>query len=293
MRVIHTIRGRVMIAAALAMLAAPTAFAAEEPTAAQLDQRLKRLENIINSGQLADILQRLDTLSQEIRQLRGEVETQTHRLEELRKRQRNLYGDLDRRIRELEVAARRPAETGGDDGDGGSAAGAAAGTASAAGSAAGTAAETGSEAAGAATGGDADTASSQPRDPKAERKAYDAAFQLLREGRYDEAAGEFSQFLKDFPDGPYADNARYWLGEARYVTRNFEPALEAFKTVVAQHPDSAKVPDARLKMGYTLYEMGRYDEARKALETVTKQHPDSAVARLAEERLVRMKNEGN
>ncbi|MDZ7828116.1 MAG: tol-pal system protein YbgF [Halofilum sp. (in: g-proteobacteria)] len=140
---------------------------------------------------------------------------------------------------------------------------------------------------------DAASESSQPRDPKAERKAYDAAFQLLREGRYDDAAGAFSQFLKDFPDGPYADNAQYWLGEARYVTRNFEPALEAFRTVVAQHPDSAKVPDARLKMGYTLYEMGRYDEARKVLETVTKQHRDSAVARLAEERLVRMKNEGH
>jgi len=290
MGVIHKIRGPAMIASALAMLAAPAAFAAEEPSAVQLDNRIKRLENIVNSGQLADIVQQLNSLSEEIRQLRGEVETQTHRLEELRQRQRNLYGDLDRRIRELEVAARRPATEESGDGDGDAATGAGAATQTA--SAGGSVAEAGGEATDTAASADMDEPV-EPRDPEAERKAYDVAFQLLREGRYDEAASEFGQFLQDFPDGPYADNARYWLGEARYVTRNFEPALKAFRAVIEQHPGSAKVPDARLKLGYTLYEMGRLDEAREVLRTVIKQHPDSAVARLAEERLVRIKNEGN
>lgn len=279
MRAIHSIRGAALAAVAFAVVAAsPLVLAQEEPDVQSLERRLQRLENIVNSGQLAEIVQQLDALSREIRELRGEIETQGHRLDELRKRQRNLYADLDRRLREMEVAGRvmepedeetTRANGGGDE-----------------------AADVAVQAALEANAGDGGEQGGE-RDPEAEREAYDAAFQLLREGRYEESAEAFRSFLEDFPDGPYADNARYWLGESRYVTRKFTPALEAFRQVVENHPGSAKIPDARLKMGYTLYEMARYDEAREVLQTVVDQHPDSAVARLAEERLVKMKNEGH
>lgn len=280
MRTIHSIRGTALAVVAFVFMgASPLALAQEEPDVQSLERRLQRLENIVNSGQLAEIVQQLDALSNEIRELRGEIETQGHRLDELRKRQRNLYADLDRRLREMEVAGRvmEPEEE-------------ADGEASQADAGADEAADTAVEAALEANAGDG--GGQAGGDPEAERKAYDAAFQLLREGRYQESAEAFQSFLEDFPDGPYADNARYWLGESRYVTRDFTPALEAFRAVVENHPGSAKIPDARLKMGYTLYEMARYDEAREVLQTVTRQHPDSAVARLAEERLVKMKNEG-
>lgn len=284
MRTIHSIRSVMLAAMALVLVAAPSPVPAQEEADVQsLERRLQRLENIVNSGQLAQIVQQLDALSGEIRELRGEIETQGHRLDELRERQRNLYADLDRRLRELEVAGRvmepeEPAD--GEAADAGND------------EAADVAVEAALEASTGESGDGSDEQGSE-RDPEAERKAYDAAFQLLREGRYEESAEAFRSFLEDFPDGPYADNARYWLGESRYVTRKFTPALEAFRQVVENHPGSAKVPDARLKMGYTLYEMARYDEAREVLQTVVKQHPDSAVARLAEERLVKMKNEGH
>lgn len=286
MRVIRPIRYAALAAVVLAFVAAPPPAVAQEEESVDvqsLERRLQRLENIVNSGQLADILQQLNTLSNEIRELRGEIEVQGHRIDELRKRQRNLYADLDRRLREIEVAGqvREPAEEAGADAE------------QAADAADTEAADVAVQAALEASTGGSDAEQQGERDPEAERKAYDAAFQLLREGRYEEAAEAFRQFLEDFPDGPYADNARYWLGESRYVTRNFTPALEAFRQVVENHPGSAKVPDARLKMGYTLYEMARYDEAREVLQSVIEQHPDSAVARLAEERLVKMKNEGH
>ncbi|MDZ7787334.1 MAG: tol-pal system protein YbgF [Halofilum sp. (in: g-proteobacteria)] len=129
------------------------------------------------------------------------------------------------------------------------------------------------------------------QDTNAERKAYDAAFGLLKDGRYSEAASAFSDFVEKYPEGPYSDNAQYWLGESRYVTRDFGAALEAFRKVVSNYPDSAKVPDARLKIGYSLYELERIDEAREALEQVMQEHDNSAVARLAEERLLKIKEE--
>ncbi|MEF8833525.1 MAG: YbgF trimerization domain-containing protein, partial [Halofilum sp. (in: g-proteobacteria)] len=100
-------------------LSAPVATA-DEPTTEELDRRMRRMENILDSGQIADLIQRTSELEREIRELRGELETQGHRMDELRKRQRNLYGDLDRRIRELEVAGAEAEESDKGSGDSGS-----------------------------------------------------------------------------------------------------------------------------------------------------------------------------
>ncbi|MDZ7749875.1 MAG: tol-pal system protein YbgF [Halofilum sp. (in: g-proteobacteria)] len=116
---------------------------------------------------------------------------------------------------------------------------------------------------------------------------------MLKNGRYDEAASSFQQFLQQHPEGPYADNAQYWLGESYYVTSQFEQALAAFRKVPENYPDSAKLPDARLKVGFTLYEMGRMDEARAVLRKVTEEHANSAVAGLAEDRLLKMEREAS
>ena len=118
-----------------------------------------------------------------------------------------------------------------------------------------------------------------------EKAAYERTFGLLREGAFEDAIIGFNQFLFKYPNGAYADNAQYWLGEAFYVTRDFEQAQKAFQKVLDQFPSSPKVPDAKLKLGFTMYELNRASEARKILEGVVKDYPDSSVARLAERRL--------
>lgn len=278
MRMARTVRP--IAACIVAALVAVPAGAQEKVDVDRLERRVERLENILDSGQLARLIQQLNSLEEEIRELRGEIETQGHRLDELRQRQRNLYADMDRRLRELEVAGARA-----DAGTAGEAAGTEGAQAAAA-----------AEDAARAAAGDEDTVGDQAADQartEDEREAYDAAFELLKDGRYDDAAEAFGHFLERHPDGPYADNAQYWLAESRYVTRDFEAALEAFRGVAEKYPDSAKVSDARLKIGYTLYELGRYDEARTALQQVVEEHPNTAVARLAEERLLKIRREGN
>ncbi len=270
----------------LAVAAAPVAMAAESGDDAELEQRVRRLENVVQSGQLAELIQRVRSLEREIRELRGQIDQQGHRLDQLRDRQRNLYGDLDRRLRDLELAQ---SDSGGADQGAGDAEGGDEGDpetgASAAEAAENAAEKTVSEG---ETSGDqaADAARSED-----EREAYDAAFDKLKQGRYESAATAFQSFLEEHPDGPYADNAQYWLGEAHYVTRDFERALEAFRKVPADYPDSAKVPDARLKIGYSLYELGRLDEAKKMLQKVREQHPNSAASRLAEDRILKIERE--
>ena len=78
----------------------------------------------------------------------------------------------------------------------------------------------GGGAAGAASGV-APRASGLPVPQGDDRANYQAAFDLLKDGKYPEAISGFKQFLTTFPNSALADNAQYWLGEAHYVTKQY------------------------------------------------------------------------
>jgi len=130
-------------------------------------------------------------------------------------------------------------------------------------------------------------------DSLAESKAYEHAFNLLRNKRYEPAIKAFDRFLKTYPNSEFADNAQYWIGEGYYVTRDFKAAAKSFNQLISTHPKSAKIADAHLKLGFSHYEMAEYKSARKSLGVVTKQHGKTTAARLAKERLDRMTKEGH
>ncbi len=200
---------------------------------------------------VVDLLLQVDRLQTELRQLRGQVETQGHEIERLKAKNRDLAADLDRRLRELEQ--NRAGTPAGDDAP-------------------------------------ANTAGRRPSAPSAEeQKHYDRAFALLKQGQYERAARDLQDFLAKYPGGTLAANARYWLGESRYVVKNYREALVEFRRVLKEYPDSDKSPDALLKVGYVLQELGEVDTARKTLADVIKRYPNTRAARSAEERLARLK----
>jgi len=142
----------------------------------------------------------------------------------------------------------------------------------------------------AGTGGGAASGagSAGPSASSVEQSVYTQAFEALKAGSYSVAITGFKDFLVSYPTSSLAENAQYWLGEAYYVTRDYDSASGAFHTVLQKWPDSRKAPDALLKLGFTQYEQKRYVEARKTLEQVTQKYPDSDGARLAAERLKRI-----
>jgi tol-pal system protein YbgF len=125
-----------------------------------------------------------------------------------------------------------------------------------------------------------------------DRANYQAAFDLLKDGQYQEAISGFGQFLRTFPDSALADNAQYWLGEGHYVTKQYTEALRNFRAVLEKYPDSRKTPDALLKIGYCAYELKNWAEARSALGQVVQRFGDTTAARLASQRLAKMDGEG-
>ena len=130
-------------------------------------------------------------------------------------------------------------------------------------------------------------------DMKSALSAYRDAFVLLKQNQHEQAILAFQEFLVSYPNTKYSANAQYWLGEANYVAKRYDIALEEFQKVLDIYPDSSKIPDARLKIGYTQYELEQWSEARSTLGRLRAQLPDTKVAGLAQQRLERMDREGH
>ena len=119
--------------------------------------------------------------------------------------------------------------------------------------------------------------------------AYREAFGLLKAGQYEQSIKGFSRYLQQYPNGQYADNAQFWVGEAYYVMRKFEPAITQYQKLISNYPDSQKQAHALLKIAYSFDELGRSDQAVKLLTQLKQKYPDSSAARLADERLQRIR----
>jgi tol-pal system protein YbgF len=277
-----------MWATRAALLACLLAVGVNAPAAsrAEVEARLDQLERKLDSRGLVDLMEQVKTMQRDLQELRGGIELQTHNLESLQKRQRDLYVDIDRRLHRLESGGAVEPINGaaGQDASGMTGPSGFAPVTSVQGSAA---PELNSAAGAVAV---APAATLNPAD---ERKDYDAALEILKQGRYNEASAAFQGFLQKYPGSSYADNAQYWLGEVFYVTRQFPQALAEFEKVPGNYPSSSKIADARLKIGYIQYEMKNWSEARQSLTQVVEGYPGTTTARLAQERLDRMKQEGN
>lgn len=127
-----------------------------------------------------------------------------------------------------------------------------------------------------------------PRASPDEEKAYLAAFELLRNGRYDDAILGFEHLLQNWPDGAHAASALYWSGEAHYIKREYQKALDGFLPLIERFPDSDRRPDAMFKAGYAHAELGRTADAQAMLQRVIDEHGDSNAANLARQRLERL-----
>ena len=220
-----------------------------------LEARLIRIERVIDNQSLIEMATRVDQLQSEIQTVRGETETLAFQTNNAAERQRDLYVDIDGRLQELELTLAQLQ----------------------------------------ISMQQLLTEEEAPPPPVllpgSDLDNYQSAFNLLRDGNYEEAAGAYEQFLAVFPSSPLADNAQYWLAETFYVQRQYMAALPAFQLVVGEYPGSSKLPDALLKIGFCNYELQQWSAAREALQRVVREFPSTTAARLATQRLERILQE--
>lgn len=249
-----------------ALLTGGVAPALQSATAT-VEQRLERLERVVNNQSLLEMLERLDTLQREVQLLRGQVEEQQHTITGLKERQRELYLDIDRRMSRIEREGAPAANVGGPAGNNNPPLTSASAPPAAA------------------------PVNEQSRIEQ-EREAYQKAFDMLRELRYAQATTAFRDFIKQYPDGRYAHIAQYWLGEAGYAQRDFRQAITDYNALLANYPNSPKLAEAMLKIGYSHYELKEADKARTVLQQLVQKYPDSTEAGQARNLLKRINKNG-
>lgn len=158
---------------------------------------------------LLDLMQQVEQLQSEVRNLRDMVEVQRHETEGLQNRSRELNADFDRRLREMETrtSSQSPAST------------------------------------------EAPVSANPATASAVQAEEYEAAFNLMKEGKYDRATNAFRAFIEKYPESSFADNAHYWIGEAHAARGDNAKARTAFEAVIKRFPDSdgAKLAAERLE----------------------------------------------
>jgi tol-pal system protein YbgF len=206
-----------------------------------------------SSTGLSGLFYELQVLQQEVQALRGMLEEQEHRLDRLARDQQEQYLDLDRRMQALRGGGGAPPSRppGGQQAPEPSF-------------------DSGSPASGGGGG------------PSSEREAYAAAFDLMKERRFEASAEAFNRLVQQYPNGAYTPNAFYWLGELYLAQEENERARQSFAQVTNLYPDHQKVPDALYKLGVVYHRLGDVGRAREYLNRVRREHPDSSAAGLAQ-----------
>jgi tol-pal system protein YbgF len=233
-----------------------------------IENRLARLERLLESQSLVDLLVRIDTIQMELQSMRGDIEVLNHSIDDLKKRQRDLYIDIDRRLVQLERGGK---------------------SASTSTSPGAQILQSNVNTTAAAVGIKSTSSSYAPAVTQDEQKQYQEAFNLLRELRYDKSIAAFNQFIATFPNGRYAHIAQYWVGEANYAQRDFKEAIKAYQKLITNYSKSPKVAEALLKIGYSYNELGDIKNAKSNLNKLVKRYPETTEASQAKNKLQKIK----
>lgn len=262
----------------------------------EMEARIAKMEQALNSQALLELYSKVETLEQELGKLNGQIEMLSNDNALLQKRQRDFYIDLDNRLRAIEqpdkrapsshpapksvphsMAEPQPEEQ----------------HAAAPSADAETAIQEPSSSAGTDSAVSANSVSAAANEPApdgaTENSAYKAAYDLFKNGEYANAIAQFESFLENYPQSNLAPGAAYWIGNARYAMRDYQLAIAAQKRLIGKYPNSNKVPDAYLNIATSQLEMGDSKASKHTLESILAKYPQSDAAKKAKQRLANIK----
>src|SRR5580700_7678343 len=283
-----TLRTLLLACLSVALLAAPAALAQDNGPEAdssvrerldRLEKQLQEVREIVlqarSTGRPIEIKDagpdpvvtalagRVDDMEQSLRGINGEVDDLTHRLDLARKDANDEKAEiaaLSDRVDKLEKAL-------------------------AALTAPPPAAQPAPADAGAADNGPPAPSADQG-DPKA---AYAHARQLLLDGDYPGAQAAFQTYVDQYGSTPMAPQARYWLGETKYVQEDYAGAAAAYIGAAKGWPQSAWAPDAVVKLALSLLQLNRPTDACAALGEFDRHYAKSGGAAKARADAARIK----
>lgn len=206
--------------------------ASAEPATSHMsmEQRVEQLERQMRNQ--VEVLKRNQALSQQLKELQGQLEVQSHDISVLKEQQKSQFSDLDQRVNDIShqktestTTDKKPTTT-----------------------------EVKKK------NSTASITTEDKKSPHAEKnkeekdkkqsgeKAYQAAYALLKNKNYDKAQSAFRKFIQTYPDDPNQMNAHYWLGFSYLLKSQPDKAITEFKTVIKLDTDHVRTAEATRKI---------------------------------------------
>jgi tol-pal system protein YbgF len=110
------------------------------------------------------------------------------------------------------------------------------------------------------------------------KAAYAHARQLLEDGDYPGASAELQAYIDRYGDTPSAPTARFWLGEAKFIQKDYPGAATAYLGAIRGWPKTSWAPEAVVKLSQSLLELGKPQDACGALGEFDRRYPKAAPA---------------
>jgi TolA-binding protein len=204
-----------------------------------------------------ELLLQIEQLRQETQALRGLIEELSYQLSQMSADQKTRYLDLDQRLGELvriqkDAVAVKPTQPN----------------------------------ASAVRGGFEPSPATQVAVPEiSDQDAYNTAFEMIRERKFDEALVALDSFVQVYPDSELVLDARFWRGQVFDVLGRDQEAIETFKGLTLAAPDYRRILQVKVKLGKLLIKNQDVINGRKILQEVITQSPESVEAGLASREL--------
>lgn len=109
------------------------------------------------------------------------------------------------------------------------------------------------------------------------RDDYQAAYKDYP-GNCDRAISGFQDFLANYPDSEYSDDATLLLGICYKAEKRYEQAIQTFDQLVERYPKSQAAPMALYEKASMLDRLERHEEANHAWMELMDLYPNSPQA---------------
>lgn len=264
------------------------AFAVDSTAKPSLEERIEHVERLLENKVTIETLNEVETLKSDVQTLHGKLDEQQHAIEMLTKKQEKLFLDLEQRINQAPKATspqtgqyNYPSKYSTAIVDHGSV----------------IASDIAKLPEKSVIPIPGSKIGAEQSNSTAEQELYNEAYKLVDTKRYNDALVALQDFLWKFPDGQYAANANYWLGEI-YLSEwhndrenkvNLEKSVSCFKTVTIKYAKHHKAADSLLKLGIIESERENWKAAKEYFMELKQKYPGSSRAHMADARLKKIK----
>ena len=122
-------------------------------------------------------------------------------------------------------------------------------------------------------------------DKNIEYQEFEDAKKLITATKYKEAFDALDKFVINYPSSELLPEAKYNLGYTQFALRNYKAAINTFNKIVLEYPDNPIAPNSLYQVSNSQIQLTRITKAKHTLRTLIKKYPNADIILSAKKRL--------